>query len=99
MIGSIKAAQEAYKDETFSYLDVSKGDLTSFYPMQGEKPGKKKYHWVNDSHNDWDSWRALGISTANPVQFGYASVAGGANDAIPQPGTAKNFDWPPPGGP
>jgi type IV pilus assembly protein PilA len=99
MIGSIKAAQEAYKDETFSYLDVSQGKLDSFYPMQGEPPGKKKYHWVNDSHVDWDRWRALGLSTANPVQFGYACVAGGASDAIPQPGTDKSFDWPAPGGP
>ncbi len=99
MIGSIKAAQEAYKDETFSYLDASNGDLGSLYPMQGTPPGKTKYHWVQESHPDYPRWRALGIGTANAVQFGYAMVAGGATDAIPQPGTGQVFSWPAPNGP
>jgi type IV pilus assembly protein PilA len=97
MIGSIKAAQEAYKDETFSYLDVSQGNLDSFYPMLN--PGKKKYHWVQEQHPHAARWGALGANPNSAVQFGYACVAGGASDAIPQPGTAKTFDWPAPGGP
>jgi type IV pilus assembly protein PilA len=99
MIGSIKSAQEAYKDETFSYLNVSNGNLDSLYPMQSDPPGKKKYHWVNEAHPDYPRWRALGIGTSNAVQFGYAMVAGGPNDAIPQPGTGQVFNWPAPNGP
>lgn len=96
MIGSIKAAQEAYKDETFSFLDVS-SNIDTYYPML--TPGKAKYHWVQDSHADYANWRALGISTANPVQFGYSCVAGGPQDALPDPGTQKTFAWPAPNGP
>src|SRR6187455_784174 len=33
MIGSIKSAQEAFKSETFRYLDVSLGDLDVPYPQ------------------------------------------------------------------
>jgi type IV pilus assembly protein PilA len=93
MIGSIKAAQEAYKDETFSYLDVSEGNLGAFYPM--EKPGRTKHHWVEPSHPHAARWGALGISANSAVQFGYACVAGGAGDAIPDPGTIAPMTWPP----
>src|SRR5687767_8216621 len=43
MIGSIKAAQEAFKDETFAYLDVT-GSLTAYYP-NNTNPGQKKIAW------------------------------------------------------
>jgi type IV pilus assembly protein PilA len=96
MIGSIKAAQEAYRDETHSYLNVST-DLKTYYPMTN--PGKTKYHWVQDSHTDYTNWRALGINPSSVVQYGYSCVAGGPSTAIPQPGTTKTFNWPAPGGP
>ncbi len=96
MIGSIKAAEEAYKDETHSYLNVS-SSLTSYYPMT--KPGKTKYHWVQPGHADIAGWSSLGTNPNTVVQFGYAVVAGAQTDAIPQPGTTEVFDWPNPGGP
>jgi type IV pilus assembly protein PilA len=92
MIGSIKAAQEAYKDETFSYLDVS-SSIDTYYPMT--TPGKQKYHWIQD-HQDKDKWRSLGVNPSSAVQFGYACKAGGAGDALPNVGTAKTLDWPEP---
>ena len=96
MIGSIKASQEAYKDETFSYLNVS-SSIDTYYPMLS--PGKTKHHWVDTSHADYNNWRALGINTANPVQFGYSCVAGAPTDAIPNVGTQQTFNWPTPDGP
>ncbi len=94
MIGSIKAAQEAYKDETFSYLNVS-SSLTSYYPAD---PDNEKRQWGGSGANA-DKWRALGINADTAVQFGYACVAGGASDSVPQPGTAHTFTYPTPGGP
>ena len=97
MIGSIKAAQEAYKDETYTYLDVSSGNLDSLYPMTA--PANTEYHWVQPAHPNYARWSALGVGTSTAVQFGYAMVAGGPADAIPQPGTDLVFTWPAPTGP
>ncbi|MEZ4232694.1 MAG: type II secretion system protein [Polyangiaceae bacterium] len=80
MIGSIKAAQEAYKAETFQYLKVS-DKIDDFYPRD---PGEYKSAWNNPSHADFDKWNTLGVEAGGPVQFGYACVAGvGGTDAPP----------------
>jgi type IV pilus assembly protein PilA len=91
MIGSIESAEEAFKDETFAYLDVS-GNLTSYYPMT--TPGRVKYAWDNPSGYHYSDWQELGVKTNEPVQFGYAVKAGATGDAVPQPGTSKPFTWP-----
>ncbi|HEY3234195.1 MAG TPA: type II secretion system protein [Polyangiaceae bacterium] len=98
MIGSIKAHQESYKDETFHYLDVSSG-VDAYYPME-VKPGKKKYAWVNPGHPNYAKWEELGISTNSPVQFGYVTKAGAAADTVPQPGegVSQTMGWPSPAG-
>src|SRR5688572_10733767 len=61
MIGSIKAAQEAFKDETFAYLDVT-GTLTSYYPSNA-KPGQNKVAW-GGAGPGLANWNALGVSPA-----------------------------------
>ena len=47
MIGAIKAAQETYKDETFTYLPVSTGleSAKDFYP-DNKSPGQKKMNFA-----------------------------------------------------
>jgi len=97
MINAIKAAEEAYRDETFVYLDVS-GSLGSFYP--NATPGNAKTHWNNPSGNDYAKWQTLGVDSSTAVQFGYAVVAGGAGDSPPNPGTTEQaFNWPTPNEP
>lgn len=91
MIASIESAEEAFKDETFTYLDVT-GNLTSYYPMA--TPGRTKYNWDNPSGYHYSNWQELGVKTNEPVQFGYAVQAGAAGDSVPQPGTQKSFTWP-----
>jgi type IV pilus assembly protein PilA len=89
MIGSIKAAQEAYKDETFSYLNVSTSN--TYYPMPS--PGRQKYHWIQP-HADAGRWQELGANPGGPVQFGYQTTAGAAGTAVVAPPTQQNLNFP-----
>src|SRR5438046_834529 len=75
MIGGIKAAQETYKDETFTYLDVS-GALTkaAAYPA-GFTPGPQKAQW-GGSGTGAAGFQTLGFTTASAVYFAYACTAG-----------------------
>jgi prepilin-type N-terminal cleavage/methylation domain-containing protein len=99
MIGAIKSAQEAYKDETFTYLDVS-DTIDSYYPpvQGGGLPGRAKVQW-GGADSSLTNWNTLGVNPNGPVLFGYACVAGGAGAAIPDVGTAENLNFPAPGAP
>lgn len=96
MLGSIKAAQEQYKAETFTYKDVSGSHSlasSSFYPMT--TPSTKRYVWGDVSTNQGKAWRELGITTDTPVRFAYGCAAGGATDAVPAAGTSFAIsNWP-----
>lgn len=96
MIGAIKAAQETYKDETFTYLDVSQ-TLTkgSAYPANF-KPGPQKAQWGGGTGAA--GWNQLGVTTASPVIFAYACTAGAANSQPTPPssdsGNITIGNWP-----
>jgi type IV pilus assembly protein PilA len=92
MITSIKANQEAFKDETFAYLNVSQGDLTSLYP--NKNPGRSKMAWRNPSHSDFARWQQLGVDANGPVAFGYAVAAGVANTAPAAVTTERALNYP-----
>lgn len=83
MIGSIKAAEETYKDETFTYLNVT-GNIDTFYPAN-PKPGQAKVQWGGTDALS-ASWATLGVTAASPVLFVYSCAAGAAADALPVPG-------------
>jgi len=83
MIGSIKAAEEAYKDETFTYLNVT-NDINTFYPTNS-KPGQIKVQWGGTGTGQ-TGFQQLGVSAAAPVLFVYACTAGAAGTAPPAPG-------------
>ena len=96
MIGAIKAAEETYKDETFTYLDVS-GGLTkaTAYPA-GFTPGQQKAQW-GGAGTGAAGFQTLGVTTANPVNFAYACTAG-TNSAPASPssdsGNITVANWP-----
>jgi prepilin-type N-terminal cleavage/methylation domain-containing protein len=75
MLNAIKAAEEAYRDETFSYLDVS-GTLGTTYPSQAAKDGKVPWNDTEAPAALATKWRELGVSATSYVQFRYATVAG-----------------------
>jgi type IV pilus assembly protein PilA len=101
MIGSIKAAQESYRDETFRYLDVTQGELDatdSLYP-QGELPTRgKKWTWESPGHLDRERWFRLGVRSNEPVMFGYTCKAGTGTVEV-STGTEKALSWPESTGP
>lgn len=100
MLGTIKAAQEAFKAETFRYLDVSE-DLETFYPQGDRDIGTDKYAWEGGKPDSArDNFQTLGVNSSGPVLFGYACMAGSATDSLPE--LPLGFDapgWPSPGGP
>jgi type IV pilus assembly protein PilA len=92
MINSIRAAQEAYKDETFAYKNVSTGGINAYHPGT---PNDSKRSWVTGTAAD-NNWNELGVRAGAPVQFGYACVAGGAGNAVPGLGITANLNFPSP---
>lgn len=102
LIGSIKSAQEAFKSETFRYLDVSQGDLEVPYPQGAASGiGEHKYAWAEGTPvYARKNFKTLGVASTAPVLYGYSSVAGLASDSIPDlPSDFDTPDWSAPGGP
>ena len=97
MIGAIKAAEENYKDETFSYLDVSGGLTKSVAYPSGFTPGPQRAQW-GGSGTSAAGFAALGVTSTNPVIFAYACQAGKVNTAPTSPstdsGTITITNWP-----
>ncbi|MEZ4225019.1 MAG: type II secretion system protein [Polyangiaceae bacterium] len=90
MLNSIAAAEEAYKDETGRYLTASSG-VNSYYPQTDLTPSRTKWAWPNPGHVDAARWALLGVTSHEPVQFGYVAIAGTAGQAIPALGTRQDF--------
>jgi prepilin-type N-terminal cleavage/methylation domain-containing protein len=81
IINAVRAAEEAYKDETFRYLGTT-ANLTSYHP--GAPTGGKR-SWAGSGDA---AWTQLGVSVSAPVSFGYACVAGAANATVPSVGAS-----------
>jgi len=91
MIGSIKAAQEQYRAETYRYLDPSGTGKLTYYPVS--KPSDKAYAWGDTSSAEGKAYRELGVATDAPVRLTYGMAAGSGNAQIPTPAmTVAN--WP-----
>jgi type IV pilus assembly protein PilA len=92
MLGAIKAAQEQYRAETFTYKDVSGGQSKlTYYPQKD--PGKNAAAWGAPTDPEGIAYRELGVSADAPVRFVYGCAAGSGNVGIPAPGmTVAN--WP-----
>jgi type IV pilus assembly protein PilA len=72
VVGAIKAAEEAYRAETLSYLNVSTS-INTFYPRA--VPNDQKMGW-GGAGNDDVRWRQLNVTVDGPVMYVYAVVAG-----------------------
>jgi type IV pilus assembly protein PilA len=87
IINGVRAAEEAYKDETFGYLGTTT-NLTTYHPGT---PNGSKRSWEGTGVA---SWKQLGVAVSSPVQFGYACVAGTATTALPALGITGNVNYP-----
>jgi type IV pilus assembly protein PilA len=95
MLAQIRAAEEAYRDETFAYKGVDA--FTVWHPAG--TPGANKRSWDSESNDMTLAFQALGVRSDGPVYYSYSVVAGTAGDTIPPIPTARTFDFPEPTGP
>ena len=93
MMTSIKGAEEAFKAETFVYLDVSTTfDPPNWFPTT--TPGLRKVSWGGTTPLA-NQWRTLGVQPDAPVQFSYAVVATPPDGSVPVvPTDQKAFGLP-----
>lgn len=77
-IGAIKAAQESYRAETLSYLNVSSA-LDKFYPVQD--PTDKKVGW-GGTGNDEANWKRLNVNVDGATLYSFATIAGLPGQAV-----------------
>ncbi|HMA95747.1 MAG TPA: prepilin-type N-terminal cleavage/methylation domain-containing protein [Polyangiaceae bacterium] len=98
MLLSIKAAEEAYRDETYVYRNASEqgfASAASMYPqicVDGQAPARRKYAWEQPDCASGAAWRELGVTTTNPVQYGYAAAAVASGGQMPTQGIGS-YSW------
>lgn len=83
LVTSIRAEQEAYKQERGTYASIS-NSVDSFYPAAN--PGKFATAWGGPCANcvNAQAWNTLGVKPAYPVVYGYSTIAGvGAEMVVP----------------
>jgi type IV pilus assembly protein PilA len=97
MITQIRAAEEAYRDETFRYLGSTTNDFSTWHPTN--TPGTFKTDWGADTTMGTNVFKPLGVRPDGPVAYSYAVVAGGAGDDLPVIPTVKTFNFSAPTGP
>jgi prepilin-type N-terminal cleavage/methylation domain-containing protein len=100
MVQSIRGAQERWRSEHMTYLDVS-SDPGNWYPVDPaveENRGKQFSFFAppGDSRPDAAAWLQLRPTVAGPVRFGYLVNAGAPNVAIPAPTEGPVVNWPTP---
>ncbi len=87
MMTTIKSAEEAFKGETFVYLDVSSDFAaeSNWYPTwpSGGGPGTTKVQWGGGTSTAAKNWATLGVQPDGPVLFEYACVAVAPGSNIP----------------
>jgi type IV pilus assembly protein PilA len=93
MISMIKGAEDNFKGEFLTYLNVS-SSLTDYYP--NTTPDDSRWAWVQPNDGRYTTavtactkgmcggWSVLNIGADAPVRFGYAVIAGiGGTPTVP----------------
>lgn len=89
VLGAIRVAQESYRAETLSYLDVSTS-MTEWYP---QAPDSTHHRWTNPSHPRHSQWAMLNPATDSVTTFGFVVRAGGPGQAVHAPTTNAQPTW------
>lgn len=88
MAQSIRSAEEAFRSETMTYLDVS----TAYHPRNSGFDSAKM-SWVTNT-DDYPKWKTLGVTTDGPVRFGYKVNAGAAGTPVSTTIDMPNYKFP-----
>jgi type IV pilus assembly protein PilA len=99
MILNIKAAEEAYREETYQYLQTDQSNSVAntsvLYPHVciGATVGRMKVAWEQaDGCDQAKRMRTLGVTSTAPVMYGYA-VAVAASGSMPALPSTSTFKW------
>lgn len=87
MISAIKGAQESYRAESLRYLDVSGGNIDTYFPLA--TPSDQKVAWNPVSCAGTavcDNYKVLNVQAETAVYYRYSTIAGAAD------GTARTID-------
>jgi type II secretory pathway pseudopilin PulG len=102
MVQSIRGAQERWRSEHMTYLNVSSA-TTNWYPVNATSADHRNkqhaffYEPGDDAgHPDADAWLALRPTVAGPVRFGYLVNAGAAGAVMTVPSAGPSVTWPTP---
>jgi prepilin-type N-terminal cleavage/methylation domain-containing protein len=95
MLTQIRAAEEAYRDETFQYLGAS--NFSVWHPTSTPTPGKRD--WGATTTMGTTYLNPLGVRPDGPVSYSYAVTAGLSGGALPTIPTTKTWSFPTPTGP
>jgi prepilin-type N-terminal cleavage/methylation domain-containing protein len=95
MITQIRAAEEAYRDETFRYLGAT--DFSVWHPVSA--PSRRKYDWGTTTTMRSNVLDPLGVRPSGAVEYAYGVVAGGVGSSLPTIPSARTFSFPTPTGP
>jgi type IV pilus assembly protein PilA len=96
MLTQIRAAEEAYRDETFQYLGASNFDV--WHPTSTPTSGKRSWDSATTTMGT-GVFNPLGVRPDGPVNYSYAVTAGVSGGAIPTIPTTKTWTFPTPTGP
>jgi len=92
MVQSIRSAEDRYKAENLTYLDVS---AAGWFPAA--PAGRVKRAFYDTGHADFANWRLLNPTVIGPVEFGYRVNAGAPGVAMTAPAIAvTGLTWPNP---
>jgi prepilin-type N-terminal cleavage/methylation domain-containing protein len=94
MLVQIRAAEEAFKDETFVYAGLT--DFENWHPTN--TPGTGKRGWQSGTTAMTVVMNRLGVMPDGPVAYSYA-VAAGNGGTMPSIPTVKSWDFPDATGP
>ena len=87
---AIRVAEEAFRAQNGRYMNCSRdAGGTTWYPAK-VPTAKIAYDWRQDTHPDWEWWRALGVINDAPTQYGFLANAGLPGEAYPELFTAKD---------
>ena len=95
MLTQIRAAEEAYLDETFSYRGG--GDFDTWHPTKTPDSGKRNWRFGDNAMTA--VLDDLAIQPNGPVYYSYAVVAGTAGSTVPDIPGAQAYRIPAPTGP
>jgi type IV pilus assembly protein PilA len=101
MVQSIRAAEERWRSEHMTYLNVST-DPQGWYPVDPSVVSNRRtehafyYEPGSTAHADANNWLLLRPTTPGPVRFGYLVNAGHPGTAMTVPSGGPSVTWPAP---